>query len=135
MEESQLLAATFNLPRSCRTIRQANSELHRWRNMLQGRGMLAFMGGIFEGISAEGSPVFHIHLILISTLPIAALSTAWVKLTNLPTGSVIKPLFDLSGWMNYVYQKNVAEALKHKLVNYREQLINKCPVFTKGDLS
>lgn len=131
MDKLKPLAATFNLPRSCRTIRQANKELHRWRNKLEGRGMIAFTGGIFEELSADGSSVFHIHLILISNLPIATLSTAWDKSSNLSTGSVIRPLFDLAGWMNYIYQKNVSGSVNHKEVSYREHLINKCPAFTK----
>ncbi len=130
MNEAQLLAATFNLPRSCRTIRQANKELHRWRNMLQGRGMLAFMGGIFEELSVDGSPVFHVHLFVLSNLPIATLSTAWVTLSKLPTGSLIKPLYDVSGWIDYIYIKNVNQSSKCKLISYREHLINKCSIST-----
>lgn len=127
-----LQAVTLNLPPSCRSIRDAGKMLHKWRVFLQASGNIGFTGGIFKSMDSKGSIEYHAHLIVLTNITGETLKRIWLKITKLPVYSVpylMKPIYDLDGWLRYIYEKNAKESLDYRLTRFREEHLIQAAVF------
>lgn len=131
-----LLAVTLNLPPDCRSIRNAGKLLHKWAAFLRPSGNIGFTGGIFKNVNREGIIEYHAHLIVMTDISDETIKRIWLKITKLPASTVpylMRPIYDLDGWLRYIYEKNIKESLDYRLTRFREEYLQQSSVFNQAN--